>query len=202
MNFFRAALILVALFLNRAAFAAGGDEIRPANAVGPANAPVTIEYFSDLQCPQCARYEPVVKSVRAEFGDKARMVVRHFPLANMHVHAELAAYAAEAAANQHKFWEMIEALYKTQWMWGKAPAPRVIILDQAKQLGLDTDKLEKDMDGADVRDRVAADQRLGQKLGVKMVPTVIINGYNVPNAELNENGVRAAIKAALAKPAQ
>ena len=200
MNIFRIALVLVALFAANA-LAASGDEIRSANALGSANASVTIEFFSDMQCPQCARYEPMVKSVRGEFGDKVRMVIRHFPLGT-HAHAELAACAAEAAANQKKFWEMAEALYKTQWMWAKAPAPRVIIMDQAKQLGLDMDQFQKDMEGSDVRERIGTDMRRAQAVGVKTAPSVLINGYNVPNPEFNENGLRTAIKNALAKAGQ
>jgi len=201
MKILKSFLMFVALSFGVGALAASRDEIRPANAVGPANAPVTIEFFSDMQCPQCARYEPMVKSVRDEFGDKVRMVIRHFPL-RAHEHAELAACAAEAAANQKKFWEMAEALYKTQWMWARAPAPRVVLMDQAKQLGLDLDQFQKDMDGTEVHDRIAADQAHAQKVGVKTAPSVVINGYNVPNTEFNENGIRAAIKAALEKPAQ
>ena len=183
------------------ALAAAGDEIRPTNALGPAGAPVLIEFFSDLQCPQCARYEPMVKSLKTEFGNKVRMVLRHFPLAG-HEHALPASWAAEAAAKQGKFWEMAEALYKTQWMWARAPAPRAIFLDQAKQLGLDLDKFQKDMDAIEVHDRVAADQSHAQAIGVKTAPSVVINGYSVPNTEFSENGFRAAIKDALAKAGQ
>src|SRR5260370_41539693 len=112
------------------AIAAPGDDVRPANALGPAGAPVTIEFFSDLQCPQCARYEPIVKSLKTEFGDKVRIVLRHFPL-RAHEHAVLGACAAEAAANQGKSWQMAAALYKTQWMWASAPGPRPIPMDPA-----------------------------------------------------------------------
>src|SRR5438270_14012617 len=72
------------------AFAATRGEVRPANALGPANAPVTIEFFSDLQCPQCARYEPAVKSLQTEFGDKVRLVLRHLPF-DTHENAAVAA---------------------------------------------------------------------------------------------------------------
>jgi protein-disulfide isomerase len=201
MKIWRIASLLSALSLASGAFAAPGDKIRPANAVGPANAPVTIEFFSDLQCPQCARFEPIVKSVRAEFGNQTQMVIRHFPL-SAHEHATLAACAAEAAANQHKFWEMVEALYKTQWMWATAPAPRTILTDQAKSLGLDVDQFLRDMDDTDVRERIGADQEHARAVGVKTAPSVVINGYNVPTSEFNEAGFRAAIKAALAKAAQ
>ena len=194
----RIAPAFAALGLVTNALAATEDNIRPSNTLGPANAPVTIEFFSDLQCPQCARYEPMVKSVRNEFGNKVRLVLRHFPL-SAHEHALPAAWAAEAAANQGKFWGMAEALYKTQWMWANAPAPRVIFLDQAKEIGLDLDKFQKDMDGSEVRERVAADQAHAQNVGVKTAPSVVINGYNVPNSEFSENGFRTAVKAALTK---
>lgn len=182
-------------------FAAPHDQIRPANAVGPPNAPVTIEFFTDFQCPQCARYEPMIKSLQAEFPDKVRLVLRHWPLRE-HEHARVAAYAAEAAASQGRFWQMVEALYRTQWMWAKAPAPQVIFRDQAKAIGLDLDQFEKDMDNPDVQQRIEADQDRGDQVGVKGTPTVVINGYNVPSSEFTENGFRAAIKAALAKTSQ
>lgn len=197
----RTSVILGGATLYAVAAMAAGDDIRSANALGPANAPVLIEFFSDLQCPQCARYEPMVKTVRAEFGDKTRMVLRHFPL-TAHEHALPASWAAEAAANQGKFWEMAESLYKTQWMWARAPAPRAVFIDQAKQLGLDVDKFQKDMDSSDVHERISADQTHAQSVGVKAAPSVVINGYNVPNTEFSESGFRAAIKTALAKAGQ
>ena len=198
MKLLKTAVLFAALSLIANANGAPGEKIRPANAIGSADAPVVIEFFSDLQCPQCARYEPMVKSARAEFGDKTRMVIRHFPLSG-HEHAILAACAAEAAANQHKFWEMVEALYKTQWMWARAPAPRTILMDQAKSIGLDVDQFQRDMDGEGVRERIGADQEHARAVGVKTAPSVVINGYNLPNTEFNENGFRAAIKAALDK---
>lgn len=200
-KFFTLAGVVAAVFFGTGTLAAPRQGIRRANAIGPAGAPVTMEFFADLQCPQCARYEPIAKSVRAEFGDKVRMVLRHYPL-DTHQHATLAAWAAEAAANQGKFWEMVEALYKTQWMWANAPAPRAILIDQAKQLGLDQDKFQSDLDGPEVRERVEEDGSYAQSIGVKSAPSVVINGYNIPNTEFNENGFRAAIKAALAKSGQ
>ena len=200
MKILRVPLLFIALAVGATAFSEPRDQVRFANTLGPANAPVTIEFFSDLQCPQCARYEPIVKSLKQEYGDKVRMVLRHFPL-SAHEHALPAAWAAEAAANQGKFWEMAEALYKNQWIWAKAPVPRAAFLDLAKQIGLDVDKFQKDMEDQDVHDRISADQEHAQSVGVRTAPSVVINGYNVPNTEFSEAGFRAAIKAALDKAA-
>jgi protein-disulfide isomerase len=166
--------------------------------LGPANAPVTLEMFGDFQCPQCARTEPMVKALKSEFGDKLRVVFRHFPM-EKHQNAILAGCAAEAAARQKHFWEMADALYRTQWMWAEAPAPRLILIDRAKELGLNVPQFEDDLNASELRERIDADQARGQALGVKATPSVFINGYFVPNAEFNENGFRKAIQVALAK---
>src|SRR5438132_5446446 len=161
----RIARLLITGCFTLTAIAAPGDDVRPANALGPAGAPVTIEFFSDLQCPQCARYEPIVKNLRTEFGDKVRLVLRHFPL-DSNQNAAVAACAAEAAANQGRFWQMAEALYKTQWMWGTAPVPGAIFMDQAKQLGLDLDEFQKDLESPECRARVGGDAMYAQSIGV------------------------------------
>lgn len=173
----------------------------PPHTLGPTNAPVTLEMFGDFQCPQCANVEPIVKKLQNEFGDKLRVVFRHFPI-EKHENATLAACAAEAAAQQGKFWEMADALFRTQWMWGKAPAPRTALIDRAKELGLNVPQFEDDLDAASTRARVDADTARGAALGVKSTPSIFINGYFVPNPEFNEKGFRAAIQAALTKSGQ
>jgi hypothetical protein len=47
-------------------------------------------------------------------GPRLRFVFRHFPLTQVHPHALHAAAAAEAAADQGKFWEMHDTLYEHQ----------------------------------------------------------------------------------------
>lgn len=200
-NFFRIALVAF-LIMSAAAVTLTASDPPPGatlpQTLGPSDAPVTIEMFSDFQCPQCARSDPMVKKLKSEFGDKVRFVFRHFPM-EKHQNAVLAACAAEAAARQKHFWEMAEALYRTQWMWGEAPAPRIALIDRAKELGLNVPQFEEDLDKTELRERISADQDRGQALGVKSTPWVFINGYSVPNAEFNESGIRAAIQKALAK---
>jgi protein-disulfide isomerase len=200
-NFFRITLVAFLIMSAAAVTLTASDPPSGATSpptLGPSDAPVTIEMFSDFQCPQCARSDPMVKKLKSEFGDKVRFVFRHFPM-EKHQNAILAACAAEAAARQKHFWEMADALYRTQWMWGEAPAPRIALIDRAKELGLNVPQFEEDLDKTELRERISADQDRGQALGVKSTPWVFINGYSVPNAEFNESGIRAAIQKALAK---
>src|SRR5690606_11212295 len=68
--------------------------------LGPADAPLTVVEYLDYECPFCARATGVIHELRERFGDDLRYVVRHLPLPDMHPHAEQAAVAAEAAAEQ------------------------------------------------------------------------------------------------------
>jgi len=84
------------------------------HASGPATAPVTLVEYGDFECPYCGAAYPVVKEVQRHFRSRLRFVFRHFPLSQMHPHAEHAAEAAEAAGAAGKFWQMHDALYEHQ----------------------------------------------------------------------------------------
>lgn len=66
---------------------------------GPMTAPVTLVEYADFECPYCGQAESVVRDLLADFGD-LRYVWRHLPLTDVHPSAQLAAEAAEAAADQ------------------------------------------------------------------------------------------------------
>ena len=66
---------------------------------GPVDAPYTLVEYGDFECPFCGRATGAVEELRERFGDQLRYVFRHLPLPEVHAHAELAAEAAEAAAD-------------------------------------------------------------------------------------------------------
>ena len=76
---------------------------------GPARALVTIVEYGDFECPYCGQAEPVIRDLLAGHGD-VRYVWRHLPLNDVHPHAQIAAEAAEAAADQGAFWQMHDLL--------------------------------------------------------------------------------------------
>jgi Na+/H+ antiporter NhaA len=143
----------------------GRDRIR-----GPARAPVTIVEYGDFECPYCGQAEPVLRELLAGRGD-VRYVWRHLPLSDVHLHAQLAAEAAEAAADQDKFWEMHDLLLRHQ----DDLQPRDL-LRYADDLGLDTgrfgDQLRKHTGAA----RIAEDVDSADLSGVSGTPTFFING--------------------------
>src|SRR5207253_9541127 len=71
---------------------------------GPVTAPITLLEYGDYECPYCGAAHPIVHEVRRRMGKRLCFVYRHFPLTNVHPHAEPAAEAAEAAGAQGRFW--------------------------------------------------------------------------------------------------
>ncbi|PYL45886.1 MAG: hypothetical protein DMF40_14330, partial [Verrucomicrobia bacterium] len=81
------------------------------HARGPAQAPVTLEEFGDFQCPPCGMISGPLLGIEKDYGPKLRVIFRNFPFPN-HQHALEAAYAAEAAGLQGRYWDMHDLLYK------------------------------------------------------------------------------------------
>ncbi|MDT7807462.1 MAG: hypothetical protein QOJ70_1275 [Acidobacteriota bacterium] len=164
---------------------------------GGATAPVTLEEFSDFQCPACGNLEPGLRRVVTDYGERVRLVFRNFPL-TMHKYAFIAARAAEAAGQQGKFWEMHDMLYDNQKEWSDAMEPRVQFDAYATRLGLDVQRFRTDMTRQDLAERINADLLRGGTLNVRGTPTVYLNGRELmPGKLVTEEDLRREIDAAL-----
>src|SRR5919206_2703012 len=82
--------------------------------LGPESARVEVIEYGDFECPNCGQAYPAVKQLLRHFEHRVRYAFRHFPLIEVHPHAQLAAEAAEAAGAQHKFWPMHDLLFEHQ----------------------------------------------------------------------------------------
>lgn len=146
-------------------------------AKGPANAKVTIVEYSEFQCPFCSRVGPTIKQIMDEYGDKVRIVFRHFPL-GMHNRAIPAAEAAQCAHDQGKFWEYHDKLFENQ---------RALADENLKQyaadLGLDTEKFNSCYDAGKHRDDVKKMMDSGTAAGVTGTPAFFINGRFLSGAQ-------------------
>lgn len=99
---------------------------------GPANAPVTLVEYGDFECPYCAAAHVIIKKAREIVNDEFRFVFRHFPLTQIHPHAQAAADAAEAAGSQGRFWRCMTFYMKTSQglmpgTWSDTPRNWVLI---------------------------------------------------------------------------
>jgi Na+/H+ antiporter NhaA len=156
---------------------------------GPVDAPVTVVEYGDFECPYCGMAEPVVRELLRDFGD-VRYVWRNLPLNDVHPNAQLAAEAAETAADQGAFWEMHDLLFAHQ----DALRPDDLI-DYAEQLGLDVERFTDDLREHAHTARVAEDVDSADLSGVSGTPTFFINGRRHHGA-YDINTLSAAVRAA------
>lgn len=136
---------------------------------GDPDAPITVIEFGDFQCPDCGQAEPIVRQLLEDVG--VRYVWRHFPLSDVHPQAQLAAEAAEAAADQGAFWEMHDLLlaHQEQLRFGD-------LVEYAKGLGLDADRVADDLRRRTHESRVTRDVESADLSGVGGTPTFFVNG--------------------------
>ena len=131
---------------------------------------VTLVEYGDFECPYCGQAEPIVRELIREYGE-LRFVFRHLPLTDVHSHAQLAAEAAEAAAEQGAFWEMHDTLMDHQ---GALNARDLI--RYAAGLGLDTARFATDLRRHLGAARIAEDIDSADLASVSGTPTFFING--------------------------
>lgn len=138
---------------------------------GNPTAPLTLLEYGDYECPYCGAAHPIVKQVQNRMGEQLRFVFRHFPLSQVHPHAQRAAEAAESAGAQEKFWEMHDTLFEHQTALDDHH-----LVEYAADLGLDIPRFELDMATRAYAERVRQDFLSGVRSGVNGTPTFFING--------------------------
>ncbi len=169
---------------------------RDAPAKGPANARVTIQQFSDFQCPFCSRVEPTVAQIVQEYGNRVRIVWRNYPLP-FHSDAPLAAEASWEVYRQGgaaKFWAYHDTLFENQRAISRADLERY-----AEQLGgIDMAQFRSALDTRRHQARVQQDIDAVNNAGARIgTPSFFINGRLVQGAQPFD-AFKAAIDRALA----
>jgi protein-disulfide isomerase len=165
------------------------------------SSPVIVEEYGDYQCPPCGMLYPELKQIEKDYGDQIQIVFHHFPLATLHKNAMVAAHAAEAARNQNKFWEMHDRLYRNQKEWSDLADPRPTFASYARELKLNVDKFNLDMDSNLVDQRVLADMQRGTALGVTGTPSIFVDRQLLRPESTTPDGLRRGINVMLERKA-
>jgi hypothetical protein len=153
---------------------------------GPASAAVTLVEYGDFACQYCAAAYGTVRTLLDQFAD-LRLVFRANPRSHFFPHAAEAAEATEAAGAQGKYWEMHDRLFENQ-----ATLSSDEIRRQAKAIGLDMDRFERDLKTGAFREAVHRQEISGWYSHVLSTPTFFINGVRFDDAP-------SALTAALAR---
>jgi protein-disulfide isomerase len=146
--------------------------------IGPADAPVTIVEFADLECPTCAAMQQFIEQqLVPKYGNKIRIVFKEFPLVTIHDWSLQAAIANECAyqLNPASYVRYRSIIFESQGMINAANV-RQLLLDFGQRVGLNQLKLSVCIDSRASLPRVESDMHEGQKLGIMSTPTLFING--------------------------
>jgi protein-disulfide isomerase len=166
---------------------------------GAANAKVTIQEFSDFQCPFCKRVEPVMDEILKDYGTRVKLVWRNMPL-SFHNNAQLAAEAAlevRAQKGNAGFFKMHKALFDHQADEGGLERPALSAY--AKEIGCDMAKFDAALDKHTHKAEIDRDASDAQNAGIHGTPAFVINGYYISGAQPYRR-FRKAIERALAEP--
>jgi protein-disulfide isomerase len=163
---------------------------RPARG-GPANAPVLIVGFDDLECPFCAKmHEQLFPALTQRYKDQVHIVYRDFPL-DQHPWAMRAAIDTNCVGAQSPtgYWNLVDYIHAHAAEMGgeeKSLAKANDTLDsltrdEGKRQQLNADALNacivKQDDTA-----IKASVKLGESLGVDSTPALFVNGEKVEGA--------------------
>jgi protein-disulfide isomerase len=135
---------------------------------------VTMVEFFDYACGYCKAVQPQVEALIA--GDaKLRVVYKEFPI--LGEGSRLAARAALAARAQGKYVEFHNAL-----MNARGGISEDSLLRVARSVGLDGERLQRDMKAPAVEDEIAANLKLAEALAINGTPGFVIGDQLVPGA--------------------
>jgi protein-disulfide isomerase len=159
---------------------------------GPADAPVAVVVYTDFQAPVGVKLAPVLEQVLAKYPQQVKLVYKNFPLKSKHGFAGRAAVAALAAERQGKFWDFYNLLFANyQGLHQKK------IEEFAANLGMDVAQFKKDMRDSRMSAKIQQDMSEGAAAGVRVPPTVFVNGRIV--REVTLEGISAGVEKELLK---
>jgi protein-disulfide isomerase len=150
-------------------------DVDPHKAFGSKSAPVTMEVFSDFQCPAC---KTLFITTNRQLMDnyvstgKVYLIHRDFPLP-MHAHSRVAARYARAAAQVGKGEAVEQVLFQNQEKWeqnGDVDGAVASVLSAAEMA-----KVRALVKGGTLDAAIDKDYALGQMYRVNQTPTTVFH---------------------------
>lgn len=153
-------------------------------------APVVLDVWCELQCADCRDSLADLRALRARYGDRLELRLRHFPL-EKHKYAFAAAQAAEEAAEQGSAWPYVEAVPDRVAELDRVGEP--LLIEIAGELGLDAEEFDTALiDGRHIL-IVDADQAEGKAIGVTGTPTYVVDGQRLDGGK-SQDGLLERIR--------
>ncbi len=156
---------------NAAAVAKAGDLLRNPQSpvIGNTKADTTIVIFTDYQCPYCKAAEPRVLQLTKD-DPGVKVVIKEFPI--LGPASVVATKAALAAVKQGKYEAFHNAL-----MAFRGTLTEDVIFSTAKTVGLDVERLKKDMITPEITDQIIDNYNLARAMKISVTPGYMVNSH-------------------------
>jgi protein-disulfide isomerase len=141
--------------------------------LGSPEAKVHLVEFMDPACETCAAFSPFVKMLMARHPGRIRLILRYAPF---HDGADGFVAIVEAAKKQGKYWETLDAMFKSQPYWASHSHPQPQRLWEFLPKDLDLAQLRRDMQDPEIARIIAQDMADAKALNVQKTPGYFVNG--------------------------
>lgn len=135
---------------------------------GSQNATIALIDYTDLSCPYCKSFNDTLKQILITYDGKVQLVLRHFPLINLHPNAQKQAEASECVfklSGDANFWTYTDQIYSST-----AEVTVDVLKTMAANIGLDKTKFNTCLDSSEMKAIVDADIQSGSNAGVQGTP--------------------------------
>lgn len=141
---------------------------------GNPNGDVSLVEFFDYRCPYCKQVEPALEALLAE-DRQLRFVYKELPV--LGAESVTASRAALASRKQGKYDAFHRAL-----MALKGQINETAVYRTAESVGLDVDRLKRDMTAPEIARAIKANTELAEALDIRGTPGFVIGDEIVPGA--------------------
>ena len=142
--------------------------------IGNPKGDVTLVEFFDYRCPYCkAMSEQIFDTVKSD--GKVKLVLKEFPV--LGPESVTAARAALAAREQKKYEDFHKAMMRL-----KEPVTEKVVFKVAAEVGLNVEKLKKDMEDQKIDTILRNNIRLAHDLDISGTPAFIIGDQLIPGS--------------------
>jgi protein-disulfide isomerase len=181
------------------------DIPQSANALGQVTAPVTLQYFGDLECPYCRDFTlEALPSIISRWVRPGDLRIEYHALETATREPEVFVaqqVAALAAGKQHKAWEFVETFYREQEEEGSGYVTGRFLEGIASEVpGLNLLQWNRDRSDRQLADEIAADERAAETAGLTGTPSFLIGrsaGARTQFAPTDATSIDSAIEALL-----
>lgn len=135
----------------------------------------TVVEFFDNQCPYCQANEPEIQKLLKD-DPRVKLILKEFPI--LGPISLVASKAALASVKQGKYPQFHDALLAHKGHYDKAS----LVDEIAKSVGLDLDKLHKDMEAPEVQAQIDKNLELGRALDINGTPGFVIGDQIIGGA--------------------